>query len=111
MGLFINLAELFTEYKDMVKIIEYWASWCTKCKSLSPIIDSIENEFKGKVSVERIELKDDDESMKIEDELDITSLPVVLIKKDDELVRRVDGLFSRASVVKTIADTISGTEG
>ena len=49
----------------MIKVLDFWAEWCGPCKFMNPIIDELEEELKGKVEFEKIDVdKNQDKATK-----------------------------------------------
>ncbi|MDY0082845.1 MAG: TlpA disulfide reductase family protein [Ignavibacteriaceae bacterium] len=49
----------FSDYKDKVVIIDFWATWCPPCRRGIPDLISIQNEFKNDVVIVGISLDGD----------------------------------------------------
>ena len=87
------------EYKELIKkdnkvVIDCYASWCGPCKMLSPIIDSLADEYKD---IEFYKVNVDDAEI-ITEEFNIMSIPTLLIFENGELKEKVVGLKSKSEL-------------
>ena len=72
----------------IVVIVDFWAEWCGPCKMLTPILEEISNDLKGKLLV----------TMRYS----IRSIPSILLFKDGELVDTKIGLASKPDLISWI---------
>lgn len=50
------------EYKgEIPALIDFYAEWCMPCKVLSPIIDELAEEYKGKINIYKIDTQKEQE--------------------------------------------------
>lgn len=83
----------------MIKVLDFWAEWCGPCKFMNPIIDELEEELKGKVEFEKIDVdKNQDKAAKYQ----VMSIPTYIIEKDGKEVDRIVGATQKDNFLKTI---------
>ena len=56
-------------------IIDFYASWCGPCKTISPILEDLATEYKNKINIYKIDIEDQQELSKL---FNIRSVPSVL---------------------------------
>jgi len=73
-------------------LVDFWAEWCGPCRALSPTIDALADEFKGKVKVGKVNT---DSSRKVSMDFGISAIPTVLLFKGGQLKKKFVGLTSK----------------
>lgn len=77
---------------DVPVLVDFWASWCGPCRMVSPIIDSLAEEYEGKLKVCKVNV---DSESALASEFAVVSIPTVLIIKDGKVAERSVGAKSR----------------
>ena len=101
MGLIELTAETFkTEVleSDRVVIVDFWATWCTPCSMLIPVLEEIAAEHTD-IKVCKINM---DEAEDIAEQYAVMSLPVLLFFKDGEMVEDSIGLISKERILSLL---------
>ena len=84
-------------------LVDFWAEWCAPCKALSPILDEISEELKGKIAVTKVNL---DENQDLAMKYSIRSIPTLLLFKSGELSDMKVGLPSKSDLLDWINSKI-----
>ena len=74
---------------EMPVFVDLWAPWCSPCRSLSPIVDSLSDDYVGKVKFVKVNV---DENPAIKEAFQISSIPLVAILKGEAVVDSLMGL-------------------
>lgn len=83
----------------MVKLLDFWATWCGPCKFMAPIIEDLEKELAGKVEIEKIDV---DQNQEMAQKYGVMSIPTYVVLKDDKEVGRIIGATSKDNLIKTL---------
>ena len=65
---------------DKPVLVDFWASWCGPCMAIGPIIDSLADEYDGKMKVCKVNVDNEGELTK---KFRVMSIPTILIFKND----------------------------
>ena len=84
---------------DKVVLIDYYAPWCEPCKKLQPILENIEQQYKGKLTVIRLNI---DENKQLAIQLSIQSIPLMKIFKSGVEVWSNNGMMEESDLKKVI---------
>lgn len=86
-------------YYFMVKLLDFWASWCGPCKVMEPVIEELEKEIAGKAEVVKINV---DEKPEEASKYGVMSIPTYIVLKDSKEVGRKIGVTSKADLLKLL---------
>ena len=76
-------------------IVDFWASWCTPCRMLAPILEEIADEYPN-IKVCKLNV---DDAPNIAERYGIMSLPALLFFDSGEIINESIGLVSRERVL------------
>ncbi len=90
--------------KEVVKaklpvIIDFWAEWCMPCKTISPTVNEVAEEFRGKITVGKINV---DENTELAADLMVMNIPTLVFFKDGVEIERAVGILSKKELLKKI---------
>ena len=87
-------------FEDFVKkypkvVVDCWAPWCGPCRMLSPTIDDIAKDMKGKIAFGKVNT---DDNFQVSSKFKVMSIPTLLFFKDGQLVDKMIGAAPRVVV-------------
>lgn len=93
-----------TDYETLIQsdkkvLVNFYAEWCGPCKKMAPYILKMQKEFKGKISILRL---DADANKSLIDEMKIDGLPVIIIYEDGKEMWRNQGYLSEEDLRKEL---------
>ena len=71
-------------------MVDFWADWCGPCKMLAPLIESLDKEYEGRVTVGKVNV-DDEQELAIR--YGVMSIPTVIFFKDGKEIDRKVGVM------------------
>lgn len=84
-------------------VVDCWAPWCGPCRMLSPTIDAIARNQKGKVVFAKLNTDDNFETAS---KFRVVSIPTLLFFRDGKLVDKMIGAAPRSMVEQAINKTL-----
>ena len=71
-------------------MVDFWADWCGPCKMLAPLVENLDKEYEGRVTVGKVNV-DDEQELAIR--YGVMSIPTVIFFKDGKEVDRKVGVM------------------
>lgn len=88
---------------DKPVIIDFYADWCAPCRQLSPLVETIAEEYSGKIVVYKV---DTDKEKLLAQSMGISALPTLLFIPAEGTPRASMGVISREDMVKAINEVL-----
>lgn len=68
-------------------LVDFYAEWCGPCKMAAPILDTLSDEYAGKVAIVKVDV----DKSELAGKYGVMSIPtVVMFNKDGDQVKEVD---------------------
>lgn len=80
-------------------LVDFWAPWCGPCQMLGPIIEEVATEMSGKVTVQKINV---DEEQQLANQYNVSSIPAVFIFKDGQVKETIVGLRQKQDYIDAL---------
>ncbi|MFI3266405.1 MAG: thioredoxin [Rikenellaceae bacterium] len=88
---------------DQPVVIDFYASWCPPCKKLSPILDELSQEYKGKVKFYKVNVDNEPDLVKV---FDIKSMPtLVYVALNGDLTSSI-GYMTKKKLIELIEENL-----
>jgi len=84
---------------DTPVLVDFWAEWCAPCRMISPVIDELSGDYKGKVKFAKVDV---DNNTALATDLQILSIPVLILFKNGKEITRITGANPKEYIQKEI---------
>ncbi|MFD4654922.1 tetratricopeptide repeat protein [Kitasatospora sp. NPDC058444] len=95
--------EVVQRSTEVPVVIDFWAEWCGPCKQLSPILESLAEEYAGRFVLAKIDV---DANQMLSQQFGIQGIPAVMAVVAGQLVPLFQGAESAANVRKILDQLI-----
>ncbi len=84
-------------------VVDFWATWCTPCLMLSPILEKLAKKFKGTFVLAKANV---DESRAVSTKYAISSIPAVKMFKNGKITNEFIGALPETAVEQWLRKNI-----
>jgi thioredoxin 1 len=82
---------------DIPVLVDFFATWCSPCSALSPIIAEIAEEYAGKVKVGKVNV---DEQSALARRFRIMSIPALVFFRNGEVYQTLVGSRPKEEIIR-----------
>ena len=76
---------------DRVVLVDFWAEWCAPCRMIAPVVEALADELGDRLKVVKMDI---DANPVTPGQLQVMSIPTLIIFKDGQAVDRTTGYRS-----------------
>lgn len=80
-------------------LVDFWAAWCGPCRALAPVVDSIAEEYHGKLKVMKMDV---DKNNMTPGRYGIRGIPALLIFKGGAVAETIVGFVPKEQIDGTL---------
>lgn len=97
-----------SNFKDIIKgkqpvLVDFYATWCSPCQTMSPVIDEIKNYYGDKIRILKVDV---DKNVAASNKYKIRGVPTFILFKKGEIVWRKSGVLSRKDLISLIDPSV-----
>ena len=80
---------------DGAVLVDYWAEWCGPCKMIAPVLDEIAETYKGKLTVAKLNI---DENQETPAKHGVRGIPTLMLFKNGNVEATKVGALSKSQL-------------
>ena len=84
-------------------LVDYWAEWCGPCKMIAPILESLVEDYEGKLVIAKHNIDDNPQTPA---KYGVRGIPTMLLFKGGELKATKVGATPKSDIVAFIKENI-----
>ncbi len=77
--------------------VDFWAPWCGPCRIMSPLLDEIAKQYRGRIKVVKV---NSDENPDLSSRYHIQGIPTLILFRDGREIDRLVGAAPKGHVLK-----------
>jgi thioredoxin 1 len=88
---------------DIPVLVDFWATWCAPCKAISPLVDTVAEEYAGKVKVGKVNV---DENQATPGKYGVRGIPTIILFKGGAVIDQIVGAVPKSQLDALIAKAL-----
>ena len=80
-------------------LVDFFATWCGPCKTMSPILKEVKDNFNDQVKIIKIDV---DKNQRLAASLNVKGVPTLVLYKNSEILWRQSGVVQKNDIISKI---------
>jgi len=80
-------------------LVDFWATWCGPCRSISPIVEELAKEFSGRIKVTKLNV---DENPATPSQYGVRGIPTLILFKEGKIFEQIVGAVPKNRLVAMV---------
>jgi thioredoxin len=88
---------------DLPSVIDFYADWCGPCKMVSPVLEELSREYRGKVNIYKVNTEHEQELAGM---FGVSSIPTIIFIPKEGQPQRAVGALPKSAFVQAFKDVL-----
>src|SRR5262249_8693441 len=84
-------------------LVDFWAVWCGPCRAISPAVEQLATEYKGKLKVAKMNV---DDHVLMPQKVEVRHLPTLLLFREGKAAGKSGGAAPKAKIEEAVKKVV-----
>lgn len=95
----LSQSDFEKKIKKGTALIDFYAPWCGPCKKMSPVINELAKDYKGKAGIYKVNV---DNEPRLANKFHVMNIPTIIVFKDGKVVDQANSSQSKEKLKEMI---------